>query len=136
MKYNIFSIIEPSEIRAIAFSEAMAIPTEMLSGANIEYVVSRFIIPVTGEKLLEKVAQGEYDNLKRAYLHNAISLYVRHVSAYDDDTTALSTLSRARHYLRVLSSHLERNRDAYPEYCSSKNILKRCRIHGDMVQSI
>ncbi len=136
MKYNVLSIIEPSEIRAIAFSDATTLPEEFISSANIEYVVSRFIAPVTGEKLLEKVAQGEYDNLKREYLHDAIAMYVRHVSAYDDQTTALTTLSRARHYLRALSSHLEENLKMYPEYRSDKNILKRCRIHGDMVQSI
>ncbi len=42
---------------------------------------------------------------------------------------------RASELLRRLSEELERSAAAYPEYDSRDNILNRCTIYGDIVQT-
>ncbi len=134
MKYNILSIIEPQEVRLIAFSDVDSVPIEMMSGPNIEYAISRFVAPVTGHELLDAVSQGEYDELKVKFIQSAIAFYVRYISGYDSEDNALKILTRARHYLKQLSHFLEVHSDSYREYNGSENILNRCKIHGDLVQ--
>ncbi|MFR9603324.1 MAG: hypothetical protein SNG02_05575 [Rikenellaceae bacterium] len=134
MKYNILSIIEPQEVRLIAFSDVASVPTEMISGPNIEYAISRFVAPVTGHELLAAMSRGEYDELRVKFVQSAIAFYVRYISAYDGEDTALKVLTRARHYLKQLSHHLEVNSSSYGEYNGAENILNRCKIYGDLVQ--
>ena len=134
MKYNVLSIIEPSEVRLIAFAGVAGLPDEVVSATNIEYAISRYIEPVMGHKLLERVSKGEYEQLKKCYLQGVVAQYVRYVSGYDAQSEAACVLARARQMLGELSSHLESNRALYPEYDGAKNTLNRCKIHGNMVQ--
>ncbi len=134
MKYNIITIIEPQEVQLIAFSDVASVPQEMVSGPNIEYAISRFVAPVVGHKLLEAISRGEYEELNRRFVQIAIALYVRYISGYDAEENALRVLTRARHYLKQLSSYLERHSSSFKEYDGSENILNRCKIHGDLVQ--
>ncbi len=134
VKYNILSIIEPEEVRLLAFSDVASAPRDMMCGANIEYAINRFVEPVTGEALLCAVSRGEYDELKIRYLQPAVAFYVRYISGYDSQANALKIITRARHYLKEMSRHLNTNSDSYKEYDGSENILNRCKIHGDLVQ--
>ncbi len=134
MRYNVLSIIEPEEVRLIAFSDVASVPIEMMCGANIEYAISRFVEPVAGRKLLEAIADGGYDDLKRRFVQGAVALYVRYISGYDSEENALRVLTRARHYLKQMSHHLEVHSSLYAEYDGAENILNRCKIHGDLVQ--
>ncbi|MFI3282496.1 MAG: hypothetical protein SNG10_03095 [Rikenellaceae bacterium] len=134
MRYNVFSIIEPEEVRLIAFSDVASVPQEMMCGANIEYAISRFVAPVAGQELLEAISRGEYEELKTKFVQVAVALYVRYISGYDGEENALRLLTRARHFLKQMSLHLEINSSSYKEYNGCENILNRCKIHGDLVQ--
>ncbi len=127
-------IIEPEEVRLLAFTDVVSVPQEFTSGANIDYAISRFVQPVLGEKMLRAVSEGNYEELKTKYLQPAIAFYVRYISGYDSAESELRVITRARHYLKEMSRHLNTHSSSYKEYDGSENILNRCKIHGDLVQ--
>ncbi len=134
MNYSVLSIIDPAEVRTLAFSDVAGVPEEMLSEENIKFAISRFVAPVVGHSLLEAISLGEYEEIKSPYLQSSIAFYVRYISAYDSTSEVMHILERARHYLKQLSATLESNSSSYPEYNGAENILNRCRINGGLVQ--
>ncbi|MFI3301885.1 MAG: hypothetical protein SNH35_06650 [Rikenellaceae bacterium] len=133
-KYNIFMVIEPEEVKLLAFTDVVSVPDEFVGGENIRYALSRFVQPVVGERMLCAVSDGNYEDLKTKYLQPAIAFYVRHISGIDSDEESKRVITRARHYLKEMSRHLNTHSDSYREYDGAENILNRCKIHGDLVQ--
>jgi hypothetical protein len=152
------SIITSTEVLAIAFSDGEYIPAEAIAEADIVAATERWVTPVVGSALLEKVAQGDYAEL-RDYLSTAIAFHTRlMVQPRLNASTSLlgltvgggssrrasdeglrrelmrSLRTRARQALRALSEYLEQNKASYKEYNAKENILKKCCCDGGFVQ--
>lgn len=152
------SIITAAEVIATAFSDGEYIATEAIAEADIIAATERWVVPVTGSALLEKVLQGEYAEL-RSLLTPAIAFHTRLLlqprlnaatsqlgltvassNARKGADEALrselmrSLRIRARQALRTLSTFLEQNSEHYAEYEQKANILNRCCCDGGFVQ--
>lgn len=138
MIYN--NIISSAEILSLSFAECGYIAPESISQSDITASIERWITPVVGRSLLEKVNSGEYASLLTTYLQPAIAAAVRvdmqarinmlisqlgNPSATHNRTTAakelhnevmLSLRRKLRSLIWMVIEHLESNRSLYPEY--------------------
>ena len=60
MRYN---IITPEQVVAMAFSDGEYVASEVISEADIDTAIARWVKPIVGEALLEAVAGGSYEEL-------------------------------------------------------------------------
>jgi hypothetical protein len=157
MKYQ--TLITPSQVLSLAFSDAGYISPETISPSDVCASVERWILPVVGGSLLDKVEQGGYPTLMEEYLLPAAAACVRmdiqprlnvatsqlglsvvagsNNKAADVDMRAeqmLSLRQRARALLRRLTDHLEEHSEEYPEYSSAANVMLRVSNDGGFVQ--
>lgn len=153
------SIITPAEVISLAFSDGGYLPADAIAEVDIVAATERWVRPVVGQMLLEKILAGDYAELKSDYVAPAVALYTRFLvqprlnvatNALGLSAPATSSLKaadkvareelqralkiRARTALRLLSEHLEQNREQYAEYNPSENILNRCTCDGGFVQ--
>lgn len=152
-------LITPSEVIALAFGDGEWIASEAITAADIDSATERWVRPVVGRALLDKVAEGSYSTLREEYLAPAIALYTR-VLVQPRLNAATSQLGltiatganrkaadkAARHELRQalhtaarsalkrLSEYLDRNASFFEEYDPRQNILKRCTRDGGFIQ--
>lgn len=150
----------PTEVAASAFSAAEYIPEEAITEADIAAAERHSIIPVTGRALYERLAAGGYPTLCEEFVKPALAASVRvavqpllavrcgacgivtprsdsiePADAKQRGEVMRALRRRASELLRRLSEELERSAAAYPEYDSRDNILNRCTIYGDIVQT-
>ena len=153
------SIITPAEVIALAFSDGGYIPAEAIAEIDITMATERWVAPVVGQALLEKVAEGEYAELKSDYIAPAVAFYTRYLaqprlnaatnqmglttpagSSHKAAEKAAreelrrSLKARAQTALKRLSEYLDANTQLFAEYNPAKNILKRCSFDGGFVQ--
>jgi hypothetical protein len=153
------NIISISELHSIAFCDGGYIPQDVISESDIMTATERWVIPITGRKLMEAVAQGKYPELRQEYIAPTIALYTRvlvqprlnAMSGVGGLTTAggsqrkaaeeslrkeyqSAIRSKARALLRALSEELNRKAKEIAEYDPKENILNRCCCDGGFVQ--
>lgn len=153
------TLTDASEVIELAFAEAEYMPASAVSPAEIAVAEERYIVPVTGRALYEKMLEGEYADLRNEYVAPAVAFFARlgMQPATDIRTGRFGTvvprsdysqpadrqllvdlrrslLGKGRTLQRRLSDHLERHADDYPEYSSEDNILNRCSTDGGLVQ--
>lgn len=63
----------------MAFSDGGYIPAEAIAEIDITMATERWVAPVVGQALLEKVAEGEYAELKSDYIAPAVAFYTRYL---------------------------------------------------------
>lgn len=143
----------------MAFTDGEYLSAEVIAQSDIAAAVERWILPITGEPLIEAVAQGSYAAFAEEYLKPTIAAYVRlevqprlNVATGQMGLTIASTSyrkvadesmrrellvalkRRAESLRRRLSRYLDTEADAMPEYNPDKNILKHCSCYGGFVQ--
>lgn len=148
-----------NQVIELAFAEAEYMPASAVSPAEIAVAEERYIVPVTGRALYEKMLEGCYDQLRNEYVAPATALFTRlGMQPLTDIRTGRfgtaaprsdyyqpaeraqlldlrqSLLHKGRTMQRRLSDHLERHADSYPEYRPEENILNRCSTDGGIVQ--
>lgn len=153
------NIISISELLAIAFSDGGYIPQDVIADSDIKAAAERWVIPVTGRKLMEAIAEGKYPELRQEYVAPAIALYTRllvqprlnAMSGVGGLTTGGGSArkaadeslrkehhnalkSKARALLKALSEELNLRAEAFKEYNPKENILNRCCCDGGFVQ--
>ena len=153
------TLITPTEVLRHAFPGAHCLTEEFISQADIAAAEARFLVPVVGPKLYERLVAGDYAELREEYLTGCVALFVRMLlqPRLDLTTTSIGTLqprteqgsppdkatlarlqnqlrTEAHSLLRRASDHLEANRDQYPEYNPETNPLNRCTIYGGYLQ--
>ena len=153
------TLTEASAVIELAFAEAEYMPASAVSPAEIAVAEERYIVPVTGRPLYEKMLEGAYTELRDEYVAPAAAYFTRlgmqpstdvrtgrfgsavPRSAYSQPADRLllldlrrSLLGKARTLQRRLSDHLEQYAVDYPEYSSENNILNRCSTDGGIVQ--
>lgn len=153
-------LITPQEVLDLAFGSGEYLPPEAVSEESILAATERYVRPVAGGALLEAIASGAYPDLKTDYLLPVLALGVKRLllpefgvqtgacglaatagagwRSAEPEAAARQEKSvkiRLKTLQRRLSDELERRRSEIPEYDSGQNILNRCRIYGDLVQT-
>ena len=153
------NIISTSQVIELAFTDGGYIPPEVVSEADIRAATERWVKPVVGRELLQRVAEGSYVQLKNDYIAPVIALYTRLLvqpklnvmssfggltSAHSSSRKASDSSSRkelqgavkrdAQSLLRALSDYLNENEERFAEYKKGENVLNRCCTDGGFVQ--
>ena len=153
-------LITPSRALRLAFGAEEPLPPGTVTEADIAAAEERYILPVIGQRLYERLLAGECPSLVDDYLAAPTALYTRILiqprldirtggcgtaapyaaDARPADTEPLrarrrALLAEARTLLRRAARHLAAHRDDYPEYDPHRDILNRCTLDGDFVQS-
>lgn len=153
------TLISPLQVLKIAFGEGDYLPPESIPEADIAAAEQRYIVPVIGRALYEKLLDGSYADLRTAYLAAPAALFTRaaiqprlDIRTGQCGTTAPKTVTgqpageaalrrqqralraQARTLLRRAAEHLRAHRDEFPEYDPRNDVLNRCTTDGGFVQ--
>ena len=154
-------LISPTRALRLAFAAEECLPPGTDAEADIAAAEERYILPVVGPKLYERLLAGAYPTLVDDFLAAPTALYTRAMiqprldirtgrcgtSAPDSDRTRpagaepirirrRTLLAEARTLLRRASRHLTAHRDEYPEYDPHRDIFNRCTFDGSLIQSL
>lgn len=152
------TLISPQQVIALAFPDGEGVPPTAITRSDIAAAETRYIIPVTGQRLYDRLVSGSYPDLLGDYVAPAAALCTRlllqpalHIrTGRMGSTSPKSELcqsasnaqrreqlralrTRLRSLLRRLTEHLETGK--YSEYAPQENVLNRCSIDGSLVQS-
>ncbi|MEG0788999.1 MAG: hypothetical protein RSB23_05365 [Alistipes sp.] len=154
------TLIQPAQVIQIAFADGEFISPETITETDIATAEQRYILPVIGLPLYEKLLANAYPPLLNDYLAPALALYTRIVvqpnltirtsqlgttapqsACYQPAATAQiraqmkALRQKARTLLHRLSEHLNANTAAYPAYNAQNNTLTHCTIDGNFIQT-
>lgn len=154
------TLITPIQVLRLAFTAGEYLTPEAVVQADIAAAEQRHIRPVAGAALHEKLLMGAYPELLDDYLAAPLALFVRAAvqprldirtgrcgttaprpeGAQPAADAALRRLQRAtraqaRTLLRRASEHLAAHAARYPEYDPQSDVLNRCSIDGNLVQT-
>ena len=152
------TLITPREVIDLAFTESGYLPPEAIGTTDITAAEARYLIPITGAALWQRLSEGDYPELRSAYAAPAAACAVRVAvqpaldlrSGSGGTTVPKSSacqpagkeqLIAARRTLRTrlsallqsLSDHLDTHTSDYPEYNPEENVLHRVLIAGGIV---
>ena len=152
------TLISAAEVIEAAFADTEYIPPEAISQSDIAAAERRYMVPVVGRRLYERLTEGEYARFKEEYAVPALAACVRvmvqpllnvrcgacgvvvptgeGMQPVDEEQRAelMRTLRRrAREMVARMSEHLEENAGQYAEYDAKSNVLNRCTIYGDII---
>lgn len=153
------TLITPLQVLRLAFGEGEYLPPETVTEADIAAAEQRYLVPVIGQALYEKLLDGSHADFRTEYLAAPAALFTRlalqprldirtgqcgttapkTACGQPADKTALRELQRAlraqaRTLLRRAAGHLRTHRKEFPEYAPEKDILERCSTDGGFVQ--
>ena len=141
------TLITPAQAVALAFADGEYLAPESVTQSDIAAAEQRYIVPVIGRRLYEKLLAGSHVGFTTDYLAAPAALFTRialqprlDVRTGQCGTQALRELQRslrrqARTLLRRAAEHLETHAAEFPEYDPHKNILNRCTTDGNFVQT-
>ena len=158
-KHRMNTLITPAQALRRAFTPDEPLPPATIDEAAVAAAEHRYIVPVIGKALHEKLLSGAHAEFRDGYLAAPIALFVRLLvqprldirtgqcgttapkgsSGQPAADTPLRVRQRAlrteaRTLLRRASEYLSDHRDEFPEYDPARDILKRCSTDGCLVQ--
>lgn len=153
------TLITPAQVVALAFADGEYLAPETVTESDIAAAEERYIVPVIGRPLYEKLLAGDHADFTTEYLTAPAALFTRIAlqprldirtgqcgtvapksAAYQPaGAPALRQLQRslrrqARTLLRRAAAHLEAHAARFPQYDPRENILNRCTTDGNFVQ--
>ena len=141
------TLITPAQAVALAFADGEYLAPESVTQSDIAAAEQRYLVPVIGRLLYEKLLSGSHAGFTTA-LQPRLDVRTGQCgtvapksAAYQPaGTQALRELQRslrrqARTLLRRAAEHLETHAAEFPEYDPHKNILNRCTTDGNFVQT-
>ena len=153
------TLITPLQVLKLAFGNGEYLPPDAFGEADIAAAEQRYIVPVIGPELYEKLLAGTHAEFRDEYLAPPAALFTRLAlqprldirtgqcgtsapkSSWGQpaDQEALrrqcrALRSEARTLLRRAVAYLDSHRREFPEYLPEKNILNRCTTDGGFVQ--
>lgn len=156
MNYNLTT---PQEVTATAFAIDEHMDASAVTHADITLAEERYIVPIMGRRMYERMLDGEYELLRVKYAAPAVAYFTRLLMQplCDINTGRFgatvpqssyyaaaerSKLLDARRMLRekartlqqMLSDALDRDKEQYPDYRPEENILHHCMTNGGIVQ--
>lgn len=142
----------------MAFADAEYIPPEAIAESDIAAAERRYMVPVMGRALYERLKEGKYAQFKEEYAAPALAACVRvmvqpllnvrcgacgvavpageGMEQADERQRAelmRALRRRARELTARMSEHLQAHAAEYKEYDDESNILNRCTIYGDII---
>lgn len=152
------TLITPAQVVKLAFADGEYLPPEIVAEADIAAAEQRWIVPMLGAPLHEKLLGGLYPEFVAEYLAATIALFTRVAiqprldirtdrcgttapkssSTQPADARALrllrqQLLAQARTLLRRAAAYLVSHNGILSEYDSEQDILNRCTICGGLV---
>lgn len=152
-------IVTPEQVAELAFADGTYIDAAAVAESSIVAAERRYIRPVVGDRLYERLVEGAYADFVAEYLVVPAALWTRVLMqprlevrtgqcgivaprpeggepATEEQSRRLarSLRAEARALVRRASEYLDAHAAEFPEYESQENILRRCRIDGDLVQ--
>ena len=149
------SLITPLEVVRRAFGSGECIAPDAVTEADIIAAEERYLRPILGDALHDRLLEGAYEEFRQDYLATCTALFVRvfiqprldtrtstlgTLSPKSDNGTAADPATRRylRHNLRTEANtllrravrYLEAHRTEYPEYDAHENLFYRCSIDG------
>lgn len=154
------TLINSDTVVERAFRDGEYIPPSTIDETTIVAAQESYIRPMTGDALYEALLGGAHSEFVEEYLAAPLALYVRYLLApqldilhgqagtiqlRSDNFTAATEeamqrsrrtlLKNARRLLRRASDYLEQHAGEFPDYDPMSNILNRCSIDGEFVQT-
>ena len=105
------SIITPAEVIAAAFSDGEYVAPEAIAEADIVAATERWVVPVVGSALLDKVAEGEYADSVNL-LHDQKQGTFLTTMGYDDRTVELAKIAGYLHDIGNLVNRVEHSQSS------------------------
>lgn len=153
------TLITPSEVLRRAFRSRERLPADTVTEADIATAEARFLCPVLGQALHDRLLLGNDATFVAAYLADAVALLSRYVASPrlrsfcsamgsfrpEPPDTAVQDAAvfaceqralkrEAMTLLRHATDYLEQHAADFPEYEPNRNILNRCTTDGGFVQ--
>lgn len=129
------TLVTPREVIDLAFADGGYLPPEAIGTVDIAAAEARYLLPVTGPALWQKLAEGEYPTLREEFAAPAVTKSSACQPAGQQQLAASHRALRNRlsALLHALSDHLDAHPSDYPEYAPEKNVLHRVLIAGGLV---
>lgn len=148
------SLVTPEEVVSVAFAADHVITASNITILDILATESRFLCPILGRALYDKLRAGGYPELLSEYVVPQVAAWTRYVvepvlsercdydrsrdysdADYKMNRQLLMQLrSTAQAMSRRLTDYLNANAATIPEYDADANPLNRCMMYGDVVQ--
>ena len=153
------TLIPPAQAVALAFADGEYLAPESVTQSDIAAAEQRYLVPVIGRLLYEKLLSGSHAGFTTEYLAAPAALFTRialqprlDVRTGQCGTTAPKSayaqpagdtarrhlrralLAQARTLLHRAAEHLRAHRDEFPEYDPENDIFNRCTTDGGFVQ--
>lgn len=148
------TLITPTDVMQLAFSSDELYNTSVITNLDIAAAEERYLHPIVGRALYDKLLKGNYPSLTSDYVAPMVAAWTRYIvepllasrcdvcmatggSSADNEATTERCRSlrlRARTLSRALAEHLNTQASDYPEYNPDTNPLNRCSIDGNIVQ--
>lgn len=153
------TLISPTQVVQLAFPPDACLPPEAVTEADIAAATQRYLIPVIGTPLFERLMAQDDRSFIDHYLAAPLALFTRLMiqprldirtgrsgttAPKHDGTTPAAEDARREQYrslrteARTLLQRAVDRLDLYPkdfpEYDPEKNVLKRCSLDGKLVQ--
>ena len=74
------TLVTPREVIDLAFADGGYLPPEAIGTVDIAAAEARYLLPVTGPALWQKLAEGEYPTLREEFAAPAAALSLIHIS--------------------------------------------------------
>lgn len=152
------TLINNEEAIALAFADTGYFDPHNLSPAEIAAAETRYIVPVTGRPLYERLLTGAYPELRETHVAPAAAYAVRLLvqpmrdirsgaagttGPYSGNSrpAGIQQLAQARRALRTkthsllvrLSDHLAAHAEEFPEYVADDDAMRRISTEGGLV---
>lgn len=148
------TIVTPEEVISIAFSSDYVITASKIMPLDILVAESRFLMPIVGEPLYQKLLEGDYPQFVADYVAPQVAAWTRYLvepllgercdydrsrdyseADFEMNRLLLNRLkSTAQALSRRMTDYLNANATAMPEYNAEANPMNHCVIYGDIIQ--
>lgn len=154
------TLMTPAQVAALAYGDTDRSDLGGITEELILLVSEERLVPVIGRALYDSLLEERYGELMTEYVAPALAYGVRLRTLSTDNvrcsrfgtiaprpegwtaagSDALNAVraevrQRASGFLRRLSEYLAAHGDAFPEYDAENDVMNRCRIHGDFIQT-
>ncbi len=153
------TLITPIEVLHHAFAGTTTLSQSFITEDDIAAAEARYIVPIIGRQLYERLLEGLYPSLRDDYLKTCTALYTRLLlqPRLDLSTASIGTLAprseqgsaanesarnalrtqlriEANTLLRRAVAYLENHAEDFPEYKPTENPLNHCSCYGGYLQ--
>jgi len=154
------TLMTPAQVVAAAYGDTDRTSDDGITEELILLVSEERLVPVIGRALYDSLLEERYGELMTDYVAPALAYGVRlrtlpadnvrcsrfgtmapapegWTSAGDNALGAVraEVRQRAAGFLRRLSEYLVAHENAFPEYDADNDVMNRCRIYGDFIQT-